>query len=187
MLTGEHANSLWTFSLDFYALDGVSARLIEWQDRDGLDINVVLCLCWYAGRGVFLDENAVSAMVAAVEPWRVHVIAPVRAARRALKTEASLRTMPDVESLRKQLLKLELQLERSVQERLQLFSDALGQSGATDAESVFKGRFVEMLARYAKACGVVLPEFERLAFAACLQGYVVDGEYAIRTEEKSSK
>ena len=187
MLAGEYASSLWAFSLDFYALDGVSARLIEWQDRDDLDVNIVLCLCWHAGRGFNLNVSALNAMVAAVEPWRVQVIGPVRAARRAIRTEALLGAMPDAEALRKQLLQLELGLERSVQQRLQMFSDSLAKPGAVAIDAPAGERFAHTLSMYAQARKARLPEAEQLQLAGRLQAFVDGGTHASRSEERSRR
>ena len=44
------AAELWEFSLDFYARPGVSAALIELQDRAGLDVNLILFALWLGAR-----------------------------------------------------------------------------------------------------------------------------------------
>ena len=184
MLTGAYAGSLWTFSLGFYALDGVSARLIEWQDRDDLDVNIVLCLCWHAGRGLNLDADAINKMVTAVEPWRSQVIAPVRAVRRALKAQTLLRAMPDADALRKQLLQFELSLERSVQQRLQMLSEVQAQPSPVGVGASARERFANMLSTYARGRNVQLPEAEQSQLADHLQDFVDSGKITSLIGEK---
>lgn len=138
-LAEPYVRSLWAFSVDFYAQSGVSSRLIDWQDQHGIDVNVVLCLCWHTARGMPLDTAAIHALIAAGEPWRVHVIAPVRAARRAIKDVRGLAEMPNAQTLREQLLKVEIDLERAAQTRLQQASEAHIESRSAERVPVLAG------------------------------------------------
>src|SRR4029077_986465 len=42
----QRPDDLWRFSLAFYALPGVARALIALQDRDGLDVNLMLFAMW---------------------------------------------------------------------------------------------------------------------------------------------
>ena len=173
MLQGEHAQSLWAFSLAFYSVESVSPLLIEWQDRNGIDVNVVLSLSWHAGRGLQLNEPALDALIRAGEPWRAHVIAPVRNARRAIKTIAGLDAMPDAMALRERLLTLELDLERAAQERLQAASDVWLPPQAAVPSVDPPGALQAMLRDYARCLGTQLPTPQCVQLAQRLQAFVV--------------
>jgi uncharacterized protein (TIGR02444 family) len=82
----ESGEAFWNFSLAFYGRPGVSAAAIALQDRHGRDVNLLLYACWVgmSGRGR-LDADQLARAEAMSEPWRCSVIAPLRAARRALK------------------------------------------------------------------------------------------------------
>jgi uncharacterized protein (TIGR02444 family) len=80
---------VWNFALAVYAGPGAEAACLRLQDRDGLDVPMLLfCLwCGFAGPGP-LSESAMAAALRTVRLWGGGVTAPLRAARRALKEEA---------------------------------------------------------------------------------------------------
>ena len=81
------ADAFWAFSLDFYARPGIADACLRLQDAHGLDVNLVLFCCWLARSGHGrLSAAALIAAEARVAPWRDAVLAPLRAARCALKT-----------------------------------------------------------------------------------------------------
>lgn len=100
----------WRFSLRVYRAAGVQEACLALQEDCGADVNLVL-LCAFAGHaGRPLDQRRLRQAMAQVGAWQSDVIAPVRKARRALKRHPP----PDAEaaqSLRKQILALELELE----------------------------------------------------------------------------
>ena len=104
--------AFWRFSLDFYARPGVSAACLALQDDHGLDVNLALYACWvgWSGGGR-LGAADVATAEQRVASWRGGVIAPLRAARRALKQE-------NVAALYAEAKALELAAEREAQRRL---------------------------------------------------------------------
>ena len=100
----------WRFSLRVYRAPGVQAACLALQDEHGADVNLVL-LCAFAGHdGRSLDKRRLRQAMARVGDWQSDVIAPVRAARRALKRHPP----PDAnaaQELRKRILGVELELE----------------------------------------------------------------------------
>lgn len=128
MATGDAAQSpdedaLWRFSLAFYALPGVAPALIALQDRDGLDVNLMLFALWLgiSGRGR-LNKDELRAADRAVSTIRTEVVAPLRALRRRLKQSPDA----DVQRLRENIKALELSAEKLVQTRLAGLASALG-------------------------------------------------------------
>jgi uncharacterized protein (TIGR02444 family) len=106
---------LWDFSSDFYSLPRVAPALIALQDRDGLDVNLMLFALWcgVTGRGP-LDHGNLAAAERAVRDIGTEIIAPLRALRRRLKGSPD----KDVQSLRGGVKTLELAAERLAQDRL---------------------------------------------------------------------
>ncbi len=108
----------WSFSVEFYGRPGVSPACIALQDRFGCDVNLVLFSLWAARCGAALGPSDLARLDEAVGPWRERVVAPIRALRRGLKTEA-LGAAPELaEGCRQALLKAELEAERAAQEML---------------------------------------------------------------------
>lgn len=109
---GSPDNPFWEFSLAVYGRAGVAAACLSLQDRRGLDVNLVLFCCWAGCGGRQLDDADLARLITAAGPWQTHVVAPLRAARRWLKTEA-----PESD-LRQRLQTVELEAEAIEQRRL---------------------------------------------------------------------
>jgi uncharacterized protein (TIGR02444 family) len=120
------ASGLWEFSLEFYARPGVCAALIEFQDRSGLDVNLILFALWHglSGRGR-LDGERLAVADQAVRTIQVEIVAPLRALRRRLRNEPDA----DTQRLREAIKVLELDAEKIAQARL----DGCAGPPATDA------------------------------------------------------
>jgi uncharacterized protein (TIGR02444 family) len=107
--------AFWRFSLAFYARPGVAPALIALQDRDGLDVNVILHALWLGlARGHAMDAAGLATAEAAAAPVREAVAMELRALRRRLRGNAD----PDVQALRRRVQAVEIAAERAVQERL---------------------------------------------------------------------
>jgi uncharacterized protein (TIGR02444 family) len=106
---------LWQFALAFYAVPNVAQALIALQDREGLDVNLMLFALWLgvSGRGR-LDSDGLRAAELAAGAIRVDVVAPLRALRRSLRQNPDA----DVQRLRDGVKALELAAEKAAQSRL---------------------------------------------------------------------
>lgn len=114
---GKMADDFWDFSLALYARPGVEQALLALQDEEGLDVNLIL-FCLYAGaRGRPLDGGALGIMRGIGAGWGQGVIAPLRAARRALKPLAEGDAA--AACLRAEVKRLELAAEKEMQVRLE--------------------------------------------------------------------
>jgi uncharacterized protein (TIGR02444 family) len=126
----EDSDDLWRFSLRFYAVPGVSEALIALQDRDGLDVNLMLFALWLgvSGRGR-LSNRRLAAADRAIGTIRAKVVEPLRALRRKLKSD------PDagVQRLREGVQALELAGEKLVQTRLARVAGPIGDEFSPDA------------------------------------------------------
>lgn len=116
--------TFWRFSLAFYACPGVAPTLLALQDRDGLDVNLMLFALWLglSGRGR-LDRDALAAGERVARTMGAEIVEPLRALRRKLKDHPD----EDVRRLRERVKALELDGEKLVQTRLaRLVGPALG-------------------------------------------------------------
>jgi uncharacterized protein (TIGR02444 family) len=108
-------DALWQFSLAFYAVPGVAEALITLQDREGLDVNLILFALWLglSGRGG-LDRDRLAAADRAVRTIRTEIVEPLRSLRRTLRDYPD----EDVRRLREDVKALELAGEKLAQVRL---------------------------------------------------------------------
>jgi uncharacterized protein (TIGR02444 family) len=107
--------AFWRFSLAFYERPGVADALIALQDRDGLDVNLVLFALWLgiSGRGA-LGGDALAAAEQVAGTLRSEIVEPLRRLRRKLRRHPD----GDVQRLREGVKALEIAGEKLVQERL---------------------------------------------------------------------
>ena len=78
--------SLWDYSLAYYARDSVPQFLLALQDQYDLDVNLILLAIWAgAESGLLLKDEHFSKLDSAVCEWRENVVKPLRAVRRAFK------------------------------------------------------------------------------------------------------
>ena len=138
------AARLWEFSLDFYARPGVSAALIELQDRAGLDVNLILFALWHglSGRGR-LDGASLAVAGQAVRAIQAEIIEPLRGLRRRLRTDPDA----DIQRLREAIKALELDAEQIAQARL------AGYAGPPGADGDPAGRLAAARVNFALALG----------------------------------
>ena len=108
----------WRFSLRFYRQPGAADACIALQDRDGVDVNVLLFLLWLATdkRRVALADA--QALCAKALSWRDDVVAPLRSVRRTLKGGSALVEGSAAEFFRTRIKSVELEAERLQQEAL---------------------------------------------------------------------
>jgi uncharacterized protein (TIGR02444 family) len=116
-------SAFWAFSIAVYANVEVHKECLELQDRDGLDVNLVL-FCAFVGaiHGALLSEQATEEAIAAVSTWHGQVVSNLRAARRALKLHLDRSLSPmgaPIANLRAQVKALELEAERIEQQILE--------------------------------------------------------------------
>jgi len=122
--------ALWGFSLAFYALPGVAAALIELQDRDGLDVNLMLFALWLGITGRSrLDNDQLTKAEQVIGSIRTDVVEPLRTLRRNLKHSRD----DDVLRLREEVKKLELAGERLVQTRLARLAEKFTANGSAES------------------------------------------------------
>lgn len=107
--------AFWRFSLAFYARPGIAPALVTLQDRDGLDVNVVLHALWLGlARGHAMSAADLAVAESGAAPVRDAVVIELRGLRRRLRAHPDA----DVQALRRRIQALEIAAERAVQGRL---------------------------------------------------------------------
>ncbi|MGH6946465.1 MAG: TIGR02444 family protein [Kiloniellales bacterium] len=158
------AESFWRFSLALYGVKPVAEACLRLQDRDGLDVNLLLYLCWAGSRGTRFDSGQVGALIAETEGWRREVVRPLRRARRALKGFAAPGLAEAAAELRGRIKRDELESER-LQQRLMVSWHCPAEGAADPAASAHN------LAAYLEAARAGATESQR-DLAALLRGAV---------------
>ncbi len=121
----------WEFSLRTYEAPGAAPACLALQDRLGVDVNLLLFLCWISHHGRVLDGKELAVIVDHAREWQEKVVTPLRQVRRALKHQSFVETEAG-EALRDQVKALELEAERLEQITLQR---AMGDDLAAECEA----------------------------------------------------
>lgn len=139
-------NPLWDYALERYAREGARELCLLLQDEAGVDV-AFLFACGYLRRMGATGEQMhviLQRALTATRELRVEVLAPVRAARRALKRVSA---QPDAEAVRDRIKRAELAIER-------LCFDWIDDGMPKDADGVPKLDVREALDVYAKLAGI---------------------------------
>jgi len=118
--TKTDSNPFWNFSLAIYAQAGVATTCLDLQESFGVDVNVLLYVCWCASEGRALTAREIAAVDANIADWRCDVVQPIRVLRQGL------REYPGVDSTRSLIKQAELESERVQQQRMHLYSLSSG-------------------------------------------------------------
>jgi uncharacterized protein (TIGR02444 family) len=155
--TNTDSNPLWKFSLATYAQAGVAAACLDLQESFGVDVNVLLYVCWYASEGRALTAKEIAAADAHIADWRHAVVHPIRALRQGL------REYPGAETTRTVIKQAELQSERVQQQNMHLYSLSSGwEEGGGDLHgnlqqfASFQGCPPQVLAAFEEAISAAL-------------------------------
>ena len=112
------ASPFWRFSLRIYGTPGVPPACLTLQDGSGVDVNVLLFGLFAASQGRQLSAGDVAAIAAAIDPWRLNAVVPLRGVRRFLKDTPAGFEAQDIPALRQRVKMMELEAERVQQEVL---------------------------------------------------------------------
>ena len=112
--------SLWDEVCALYAAPGVREACLQLQEANGVDVPLLLVVTVLARRGSALDDARLDALEAATQPWQSAVVAPLRAARRALRDDARSGDGLGVEPATLRTLKASVQTAELAAERIQI-------------------------------------------------------------------
>ena len=124
------AGPFWDFSVAVYGRPGVAAACLSLQDRQGVDVNVLLFCLWCASRGLRVTALELRGALEQVGPWQRDVVAPLRSVRRSLKGAPQA----GAEALRSRVAALELEAERLEQCLLESLAPAATPGGSAPAD-----------------------------------------------------
>ncbi|MBV9829422.1 MAG: TIGR02444 family protein [Alphaproteobacteria bacterium] len=147
------SDGFWRFSLALYSRPGVAPALLRLQDRDGLDVNLILFALWFGlARGGQLTRAAIEVTEAATAGLRTQLVAPLRNLRRGIKEHAD----DDIRQLRAGVGKLELTAERRLQRRLALLAAPLPLPSGDDRLALARGNLDRYLGERATSSEAAL-------------------------------
>jgi uncharacterized protein (TIGR02444 family) len=165
---GGGKDPFWEFSLNAYARPGVAPACISLQDRLGLDVNLLLYLCWRGSYGHKVDNEELTDLMTRAARWQNRVVQPLREVRRALKGQ-DIVGAEEGETLRERVKALELEAERIEQSMLRSGLRTIQGDTLEDPVEAAMQAARNVLA-YVSACGVE-PGLEDVAdLAAVLHG-----------------
>lgn len=111
-------SAFWRFSVEFYAQPGAAEACLGLQDREGVDVNLVLLALWLGCCGHRLSCAAGSRLARVARGWQEPIVAPLRRVRQRLKQRTDLPWADQIAAWRRQLAEVELEMEQI--EQLQL-------------------------------------------------------------------
>ncbi len=118
------AEALWQFSLALYPK--VQPLCLNWQDSFGLNVNLLLLLCYLEQQQLSLSAQQLLQLTATLDNFSSQFTQPLRALRR----NSSNANLPDPQQqlLKQSLLAVELSLEQLEQQLLLAHCPALSPS-----------------------------------------------------------
>jgi uncharacterized protein (TIGR02444 family) len=111
-------SAFFDYSLAVYGRAGVAEQCLALQDREGLDVNLLLFCLWAASRGRTVDGREMDRLIDAAAPWQRDVVATFRALRRWLK-DRPVAAAGEAATLRENAKRRELEAEEIEQRRLE--------------------------------------------------------------------
>lgn len=144
------ATVFWAWANDVYARRGVADSLISAQDSAGLNVNIVLWICWTATKFEDIPDPVMRSAIEAVDEWHSNVTTLLRKARRGAKPFEKQSGFEKAAALRESVKGIELDAERIEIDILEdLATRLLKPSPKDDAKS----RARRGLAQYAALAG----------------------------------
>jgi uncharacterized protein (TIGR02444 family) len=151
---------LWTFACELYGRPGVAEACLALQDAAGVDVPLLIYLIWCTRTGRPVDAAEVVRANARVAPWRKQVVEPLRAIRRAMRSD--LLPGQPTQAHRERIKAAELEAER-------LALAALSAAAPEQAEG--GGWGTDVLALYAAHLGRPWPDAHVRALRAALAAF----------------
>ena len=109
-------NPFWAFSLEYYDREGVTERLIYFQEHLNADVNIMLYCCWagYVGAPL-LTESEVKNIESTVNIRQNDVVKPLRALRTKVKNYPKFEQKAWMGKVYANIKNAELEAERAQQ------------------------------------------------------------------------
>lgn len=111
-----NSNDFWQFACQLYSEDGMQARLLDYQNQQGKNVNLCLLLYYLDSLKLAVSQTQLNKLEQSICELEQHVLQPLRATRAYLK--ANQTEIADYAVIRKELLSAELKLEKQQQQLL---------------------------------------------------------------------
>ena len=111
-----NSNDFWQFACQLYSKDGMQARLLDYQNQQGKNVNLCLLLYYLDSLNLAISQDQLNKLEESISEFEQQVLTPLRAARGYLK--ANQTEIADYAAIRKELLSAELKLEKQQQQML---------------------------------------------------------------------
>ena len=111
-----NSNDFWQFACQLYSEDGMQARLLNYQNQQGKNVNLCLLLYYLDSLNLAISQTQLNKLEQSISEFEQQVLKPLRATRAYLK--ANQTEITDYAAIRKELLSAELKLEKQQQQML---------------------------------------------------------------------
>ncbi|MDN3413704.1 TIGR02444 family protein [Pseudoalteromonas sp. APC 3250] len=108
-----NSNDFWQFACQLYSEDGMQARLLDYQNLQGKNVNLCLLLYYLDSLNLAINQTQLSKLEQSISEFEQQVLKPLRTTRAYLKTIQN--EITDYAAIRKALLGAELKLEKQQQ------------------------------------------------------------------------
>lgn len=108
-----HEADFWSFSLEFYGRNGVTSACLTLQDELGVNVNLLLLLCWCEQHDWQLDGEQIELLSLSLAQWHRDYTQPLRQIRRQLALEDQATTQ-----VKQAIFEAEMALEKTEQRLL---------------------------------------------------------------------
>ena len=111
-----NSNDFWQFACQLYSEDGMQARLLDYQNLQGKNVNLCLLLYYLDSLNLAINQTQLNKLEQSISEFEQQVLTPLRATRAYLK--ANQTEIADYAAIREELLSAELKLEKQQQQML---------------------------------------------------------------------
>ncbi len=108
-----NSNDFWQFACQLYSEDGMQARLLDYQNQLGKNVNLCLLLYYLDSLNLAINQTQLNKLEQSISEFDKLALKPLRATRAYLK--ANQAEITDYAAIRKALLGAELKLEKQQQ------------------------------------------------------------------------
>ena len=108
-----NSNDFWQFACQLYSEDGMQARLLNYQNQQGKNVNLCLLLYYLDSLGLQINNKQLDILIDSISEFDKNIMQPLRAVRSQIK--ANQATIRDYANIRTELLSAELKLEKQQQ------------------------------------------------------------------------
>lgn len=111
-----NSDNFWQFACQLYSEDGMQARLLNYQNQQGKNVNLCLLLYYLDSLNLTISQTQLNKLEQSISEFDKLALNPLRATRAYLK--ANQTEIADYAVIRKELLSAELKLEKQQQQML---------------------------------------------------------------------